>query len=239
MASKKGFVTDGMTVSEILNMSPETLSKLNKREISRALRTVSLAANKRIARLKSHATKTSEGYVSSGKKSGATIATDALNWVTNDGHSRTKFGVKKSETRNQMIAQLQKAKKFMSMQSSTVGGATKLRKAREKKLFGKTREQAARSQTTKKGKQSVYQMFEQKYKDVWSAYRKFLEIKGRDPHSYLAGSDSILELIGNKVLTGGNEEDAITAALEKFTSEYEAQQQEYNELFNDDDFWEI
>ena len=127
----------------------------------------------------------------------------------------------------------------MSMQSSTVGGATKLRKAREKKLFGKTREQAARSQTTKKGKQTVYQMFEQKYKDVWSAYRKFLEIKGRDPHSYLAGSDSILELIGNKVLTGGNEEEAITAALEKFTSEYEAQQQEYNELFNDDDFWEI
>ena len=109
MASKKGFVTDGMTVSEILNMSPETLSRLNKREISRALRTVSLAANKRITRLKSHATKTSEGYVSSGKKSGATIATDALNWVTNDGHSRTKFGVKKSETRNQMIAQLQKA----------------------------------------------------------------------------------------------------------------------------------
>lgn len=239
MASKKGFVTDGMTVSKILNMSPDTLSRLNKREISRALRTVSLAANKRINRLKAHATKTKDGYVSTGKKSGSTIATDALNWVTNDGHSRTKFGVKKSETRNQMIAQLQKAKKFMSMQSSTIGGATKLRKTREKKLFGKTREQAARSKGTKKGKQAVYEMFEQKYKDVWSVYRKFLEIKGRDPHSYLAGSDSILELIGNKVLSGGNEEDAITAALEKFTSQYEAEQASYNELFDDSDFWEV
>ena len=49
MADK--FKTEGMTVNEILNLDYETLHSFDKRDISRALRTVSLAANKRIDRL--------------------------------------------------------------------------------------------------------------------------------------------------------------------------------------------
>ena len=90
---KQPFFTEGMTVKEILNISPDQLMKLNKRDISRALRTVSLAANKRISKLKDKAKKTPSGYVPKAK--GSQINTSALNWVTNDGHKRTKFGVKK------------------------------------------------------------------------------------------------------------------------------------------------
>ena len=234
---KQPFYVEGMTVNEILNISPDKLAKLNKRDISRALRTVSLAANKRVNRLKAKATKTKEGYVP--KTKGSQINTSALNWVTNDGHKRTKFGVKKSSTRNEMLHQLKTIKQFMEMKTSTVTGAISVRKETEKRLFGKTREQAARGMKTKKAKAEVFKRYEQMSRDVWAYYRKFLEIKGRDPHSYMSGSDAIIEMIGQKVVTGADEETAINSALDMFKSSYEQEQAEYNELFNDDDFWTI
>ena len=232
---KQPFYVEGMTVSEILNISPYQLMKLNKRDVSRALRTVSLAANKRVNRLKSKATKTKDGYVP--KTKGSQINTSALNWVTNDGHKRTKFGVKKSSTRNEMLHQLKTIKQFMEMKTSTVKGATEVRKDIEKRLFGKTREQAARGVKTKKAKAEVYKRYETMSREVWSYYRKFLEIKGRDPHSYMSGSETIIELIGQKVVSGASEEESIQAALDMFKSSYEEEQAEYNALFNDDDFW--
>lgn len=232
---KQPFYVEGMTVSEILNISPYQLMKLNKRDVSRALRTVSLAANKRVNRLKSKATKTNDGYVP--KTKGSQINTSALNWVTNDGHKRTKFGVKKSSTRNEMLHQLKTIKQFMEMKTSTVKGATEVRKDIEKRLFGKTREQAARGVKTKKAKAEVYKRYETMSREVWSYYRKFLEIKGRDPHSYMSGSETIIELIGQKVVSGASEEESIQAALDMFKSSYEEEQAEYNALFNDDDFW--
>ena len=232
---KQPFYVEGMTVSEILNISPDQLARLNKRDISRALRTVSLAANKRVNRLKSKATKTKDGYVP--KTKGSQINTSALNWVTNDGHKRTKFGVKKSSTRNEMLHQLKTIKQFMEMKTSTVKGATEVRKDIEKRLFGKTREQAARGVKTKKAKAEVYKRYETMSREVWSYYRKFLEIKGRDPHSYMSGSETIIELIGQKVVSSASEEESIQAALDMFKSSYEEEQAEYNALFNDDDFW--
>ena len=234
---KNQFFTEGMTVKEILNISPEQLMKLNKRDISRALRTVSLAANKRIAKLKDKAKKTPSGYVP--KTKGSQINTSALNWVTNDGHKRTKFGVKKASTRNEMLHQISQIKQFMEMKTSTVRGATEVRKDIEKRLFGKTREQAARRVRTKKAKAEVYARYESMSRDVWSYYRKFLEIKGRDPHSYMSGSDAIIESVGQAVLSGKSEEEVIQSALDQFKSQYEEEQAEFNDLFNDNDFWTI
>lgn len=232
---KQPFYTEGMTVKEILNISPDQLMKLNKRDISRALRTVSLAANKRISKLKDKAKKTPSGYVPKAK--GSQINTSALNWVTNDGHRRTKFGVKKASTRNEMLHQISQIKQFMSMKTSTVRGATEIRKDIEKRLFGKTREQAARRVKTKKAKAEVYARYESMSRDVWAYYRKFLELKGRDPHSYYSGSDTIIDMIGQSVLSGKGEEETIQSALDLFKSQYEEEQAEYNNLFNDDDFW--
>ena len=44
----KKFFVEGLTVEQILSMDPAQMAKLDKRDISRALRTVALAANKRI-----------------------------------------------------------------------------------------------------------------------------------------------------------------------------------------------
>lgn len=234
----KKFFTEGMTVKDILSMDPRDIMKLDQREMSRALRTVSLAANKRIARLKQYAKKTPTGYVPKGADT--QIATDALNWVTKNGKIRTKFGVKSAGTRNQMLKQFSTIKQFMDMKSSTVTGATSLRREREKKLFGKTREQAGRGQS-KRQKQKTYAHFQQMNAKVWELYYKFMELYGLNPHSVWEGSDEVLEIIGHDVADGKSDEEIITEALKKVMREYESQQDEYNSIFGDDftDFGQI
>lgn len=229
--SKKPFYVEGMTVEQILSMNPREMMKLDTREISRALRTVSLAANKRINRLKQYAKKSTTGYVPKGVKT--QIATDSLNWVTKNGKVKIPFGVKSAGTRNKMLQQISTIKQFMSMKSSTVTGATQLRKQREKKLFGKTREQAGRGQN-KKQKQQTYNKFHEMNARVWELYYKFMELEGMDPHSVWAGSDEILEIIGHGVAEGKSEEDIITEALNKVKEAYEESQEEYNKIFGDD-----
>lgn len=225
------FYVSGMTVKEILSMDPRELQKLNTREVSRALRTVSLAANKRIARLRQYAKKTPTGYVPKGANT--QIATDALNWVTRNGKSKTKFGVKSASSRNKMLQQISTIKQFMGMKSSTVTGATALRKEREKKLFGKTREQAGRGQS-KRQKAKTYAHFQEMNARVWDLYYKFMEISGMDPHSVWAGSDEVLSLIGHGVAEGKSDEDIVSEALSRVKEAYEAQQDEYNKIFGDD-----
>ena len=231
--SKKPFYVEGMTVEQILSMNPREMMKLDTREISRALRTISLAANKRINRLKQYAKKTTTGYVPKGVKT--QIATDALNWVTKNGKVKMPFGVKSAGTRNKMLQQISTIKQFMSMKSSTVTGATQLRKQREKKLFGKTREQAGRGQT-KKQKQQTYNNFQEMNARVWELYYKFMELSGMDPHSVWSGSDEILEIVGHGVAEGKSDEEIITEALSKVKEAYEESQEEYNKIFGDD--WE-
>ena len=77
MASSKAFYVDNMTAQEILSLGDDVLSKLSARDMSRALRTVALVANKRVNRLMKNAVKRQGGYIE--KKSGKAIALDALN----------------------------------------------------------------------------------------------------------------------------------------------------------------
>ena len=227
----KKFYTEGMTVSEILSMDPREMAKLNTREISRALRTVSLAANKRVARLKQYAKKENGKWVPK-KTSAVQIATDALNWFTENARV-SKFGVKGAGSRNKMLQQISAIKQFMGMKTSTVSGATKVRKEREKRLFGKTREQAGRGQS-KKQKQKTYARFQQMNARVWELYYKFMELAGMDPHSVWSGSDEVLSLIGHGVSAGKSDEEIITEALQKVKETYEQSQEEYNQIFGDD-----
>lgn len=227
----KKFYVEGMTVEQILSMNPREMAKLNTREISRALRTVSLAANKRINRLKQYAKKEKTGYVPKGVKT--QVATDALNWVTKNGKVKMPFGVKSAGTRNKMLNQISTIKQFMSMKSSTVTGATALRKEREKKLYGKTREQAARG-LTKRQKAATYKHFQEMNTRVWDLYYNFMNLQKMDPHSVWYGSDEILEIIGHGVASANSEEDIITEALNRVKEATEAQQEEHDKLFGDD-----
>lgn len=228
----KKFYVDNMTVEQILAMDPAQMAKLDKRDISRALRTVSLAANKRIAKLEKYAKRTKHGYEQN-PKGGKSIATDALNWVSNDGQTKPKFGVRKADNRNQMIAQIGKVRQFMNMKTSTVTGAVAVRKMREKNIFGKTREQMVRGKTEKQ-KVSIYKNIQQMYNTIWSAYHKYRELKNQDPHAYYEDSMQVMTMLAQNVTSGEGEEAAIKNTVDEMTAAYEAKQVEYNDLFGDD-----
>lgn len=236
MADK--FKTEGMTVNEILNLDYETLHSFDKRDISRALRTVSLAANKRINRLLKQSRKTKEGYVPK-KTASKNIAVDALNAVTNDGTKKAKFGVKSAKTRNEMIQQINDIRKFMNMKTSTVTGAVKVRQEREKRLFGKTREQAGKGLTVKE-KAKLAKEYSAAASSAYSVYRKFLEHEGipNSPYQNFAGSDTILNLIGNAMANGESDESALDRAIESYNNAYVKQQEEWIEATNESDMWE-
>lgn len=226
----KPFYTDGMTVEQILNLPIQELQKLNQRDLSRALRTVSLAANKRVKRLLNNAELKDFGYV---PKPGKTIATDALNYITNNGMSVPKFGVKKSATYNQMSKQFAQIKKFMKMQSSTVSGAGDLQIKRMKNLFGSTYDNAIqKARKTKKSIQAVKEKFAELTSNVWSAYRLFLELEGRDSHSYYDGSTGILEFIASRVEGGEGPIDLAMAARKKVSTDYEIEQSTMRSIYS-------
>lgn len=217
-----GFYTDGMTVAEILALGDDILSKMSKRDLSRALRTVSLAANKRIDRLEKQAVKRKGGYVE--RKSGKGISTAALNAVTNDGKTTGKFKVG-NKSRNQMYSEFARAREFMGMKSSTVKGAVAVRKGMEERAFGKTREEAAKGKT-KKQQKAITKTFQDKVKEVYSEFRKFLEEENVDK----GDTGRILAIIGKKIIgDNGTGDEAREAARQSLTEAYETKQQEHIE----------
>ena len=124
----KPFKVEGLTVKQILELQPDELSSFDEREMSRALRTVSLAANKRVRRLKENAKYSrSEGKYVTKKSAKQNIALDALNAVTKDGSIKgDPFGVSKAKGRNDMYHQLSQIRQFMNAKTSTVKGAKAL-----------------------------------------------------------------------------------------------------------------
>lgn len=242
MPDKKPFYVDGMTVQQILEIPPSELAKLNQRDLSRALRTVALAANKRINRLLKETKKTSEGYVPK-KTSVKSIATDALNWVTNDGKTPAHFGVKSAKTYNQMSKQFATIRQFMSMQSSTVSGAARLNNLRFKRMFGDNFTKQIKQAKSKTAKQTVLNKFTELSKEGWKAYRRFLELNKYDVHALYEGSESIINFVANLVIDGSDFESAATIAYSRFTQNYEEQERYQNDLaeslFNTDSYTDI
>lgn len=169
MSKKQKEPLNNYTVEQILSMGDNELNKMNQRQMSHMLRTVSLAANKRITRLEKNA-----------EKGG--IATDALNAIQDSG-GRFYVG---NKNRNQMLSELARAREFMNMKTSTVTGATDVRKNRERMLYGKTREEIAKEQKNKKKKQEQAERkrkreFERKEKKKQKeAAKKGIEYKPRE-----------------------------------------------------------
>lgn len=239
------FKTDGMTVEQILSLGDEVLNGFSQRELSHALRTVALAANKRINRLEKQATKTAEGWESNASKKG--IAVDALNAVSDDAKRKNggRFYVG-DKNRNQIYAELSRAREFMNMKTSTVSGAVEVRKQREKRLFGKTREEAKAEEKKKQRKKkktetaatptgntqtsgNIANDYEQRLKDTYKAYREYCE-----NHFLKKGQESstALKEIGRVILSGSNKNEAIEQAENKLKEEYNKEQDERNKAFN-------
>lgn len=164
---KEPFKTEGMTVRQILNMGQEELNSMSKRDLSRALRTVALAANKRMDRLAKHAIKNTNqmGDVTYTEKGSLGIDFEAL-YATNE----KRFGVGRGKVnRNTIYKEFMRVKGFMDAPSSTIPGAIKLRQKREKAVFGKTREQMSDEDLSRIGDINKFMS------DVYSEYHKFQE----------------------------------------------------------------
>lgn len=239
------YKTDGMTVAQILSLGDDVLNGFTQRELSHALRTVALAANKRINSLEKQATKTAEGWESNANKRG--IAIDALNAVSDDGKRKNggRFYVG-DKNRNQIYAELSRAREFMNMKTSTVSGAVEVRKQREKRLFGKTREEAKADEKKQRKKnntrttqtetptgnttkeKNIANNYEQRLKDTYKAYREY-----RENHYLKKGQESstVLKEMGRVILLGGNKDEAIKKAENELIEEYNKEQDERNESF--------
>lgn len=226
MASSKPFFTDKMTVDQILNLDYQTLNKLDKRELSRALRTVSLAANKRLTRLRKNAIFDKEkGYLP--KSGNLGMAPYALNQVTMYGRKKAKWGVEKTKgNRNKMLQQLKEIRDFWNMSTSTVKGAKNVRKKSEERLFGKTREEAAKGKRGK-ARAEIYETYEERMKKAYEAYRKFLEYQKVNKWSAYEGSASILQTIGNVIENEGDIDEALDAAIKADEEAYRERQDEW------------
>ena len=80
------FRTEGMTINEIMALGDDTLRTFSARDMSRAVRTLALAANKRAKRLSQYGYKRGGKWVE--KKGGPGVDFNALYGMT------SKFGVK-------------------------------------------------------------------------------------------------------------------------------------------------
>lgn len=229
----KPFKVEGLTVKQILELQPDELSSFDEREMSRALRTVSLAANKRVRRLKENAKYSrSEGKYVTKKSAKQNIALDALNAVTKDGTIKgDPFGVSKAKGRNDMYHQLSQIRQFMNAKTSTVKGAKAVRQAREKRLLGKTTEQLTRGMTKAQQAQKKAEI-NNIMSETYRGFRKYLEANGipNNPYENFEGSDTILTIIKTKVIETGDHEAGLQEALDRDTVVYEAEKEEEKPL---------
>lgn len=250
----KGFYTDGMTVDEILNLGDDQIRSLSQRDISRALRTVALAANKRINRLMDKAVKRGGQYVEK-KSAKKAIALDALNKLAEESGGNIKFSAK-GKTRNQMIAELGRARSFMKMKTSTVSGAEQVRKMREARTLGQTREdvmkkaakeykrdykkRTGKSPTKKQVKQvqvKAFKEFQKLNSEIWSRFRKFNEMNNKT--GKYQGSDEILDMIANRTANGKDESETLADAAKLYDEQYMQQMDEEYQAMADSDYDEL
>lgn len=259
MASSKKFFTDDMTAEEIINLGDDILSKLDKRDLQRAVRTTALVANKRLKRLKAQA-KHEGGFKDSKyvEKVSAKhkIALDALNAITEQGKTPATFGVGKNKSRNELYAELARIRRFLNMKTSTLKGAKAVRQQREKRLFKETREEAlkkARKEYTKgykkatgkkppkknikKIEKAIEKKFAEKPKEVWEVYNKHQELhhlqdKSSSAHFKGYGYEKLIEETGEMIMEGEPEDRILEALQEKEEELYIEQQNELMEELN-------
>ena len=220
------FYTDGMTVSQILALGDDVLSKLDRRELSRALRTVALAANKRIDRLTQYAYRRHGKYVE--KLDGPGLDLNLLNH-----YGKTRFGVG-DKNRNEIYQEFARVRSFMSSKGSTVRGSINIRRAKEKALFGKTREEMGKG-LNKKEKRALAKKLNKAMETTYKTYKEFEEEEAWTGMYEKEKARSRLRSIGSKMLEGKSPEEAKEELKQEAQESYEANEEQYQ----NDDFGEL
>lgn len=242
MPSSKPFYTDNMTVSEILDLGDDILSTLSQRDLSRALRTVALAANKRMNRLMQHAYKKHGQFVEKVDSPG--IDLHALNKTKGQ-----KFSVGK-KNRNQIYQELARARDFMSQRTSTMAGAKEVRKARELAMFGKTREELFKDykkaverrekkkisklnrKLNRQFKKHMKELMEETYKQYAIFEEEYQNLGNYEKED---GRRRFREM-GTRILRGEDPDEVRKSMMTQATQEYEQQQEQQAD--NEPAFWQ-
>lgn len=218
---KKPFFVEGMTIEQIINLGDDVISKMNQRDLSRALRTVSLAANKRINRLmkKAEVTTNEMGDVTYTDISGQGIDFEAL-YVTGG----KKFGLGRGKhQRSEIYKEFAKVRSFLKAESTTIAGAIKLRQKREKQLFGTTREELYKYVAP-----AEYALLEAEMKDmmkdIYSEFHRWKEEYQIEGGYNKDLGKRVLRMFGRRTMKGMTAEDARAEIEEYYDRKYEQQE---------------
>ena len=237
---EKPFFTEGMTIEEIMQLGDDTLRNLEERDISRAVRTLSLAANKRFNRLLSRAEviTNAEGkvdkFVERADKRGKAYGLDfnALygysSYIENTPSGKVKpFGVTNVKTKKgeegyvgALKAEFTRVRNFLQAESTTVEGATELRKTKELELFGQTREQKIQQMLDEGySAEDIRNMLNERndfMSDVYEAYHKWRETYATMGTYDKKQGKEMLREIGELMDKGSDESSAIATMTAKY-----------------------
>lgn len=236
----KPFYTDNMTVNEILALGDDVLNKMDRRDLSRALRTVALAANKRINRLLNKAdiqVDQKTGDIKYVDKSGKGIDFEALYFT-----GGKKFGVGKSKDRNEIYKEFAKVRNFMNANSTTITGAIALRQKRERAVFGKTREKMTQGMSQHDAAAAVANLNEI-MSDVYSEFHKWKEEYQMQGGYDKAVGRRVIKMLARRMMNKGmTGEEARQSVSDYYDRKYEKQQEEQSADDNDpmtelSDYW--
>jgi len=219
MAKKKNqgpFLVEGMTVSQILNLGDDVIRHMSTRDLSRAVRTVSLAANKRLTRLEAHAEKTKTGYREKGTKL-LGIDFNALQ------SNQSRFGVRGAKSQGQLMSEFTRVRNFLNAGSSTIAGAVQLRKDKELALFGRTREDiisekiaTGQISNTVGAINKEYRRIDRQMKGAYENYNKWKEEFGMKGGYDIGEGREILARFGRMQQAGIRKNSALKQVREEY-----------------------
>ena len=226
MAKKKNqgpFLVEGMTVKEIISMGDDMIFGMSKRDLSRAVRTISLAANKRLKRLEQHAVKTRSGLYQEKGKNLLGIDFNALY------SNQSRFGVKGAKTQGELKAEFIRARNFLQAGSSTIAGAIDLRKQKERALFGKTREDIVADMiakgeiaNTRGAINKEYRRIDNRMRAVYENYNKWKEEFGMKGGYDEAEALSVLSRFGALADAGVRKDSALKQIRAEYNEKYKS-----------------
>lgn len=241
--AKKPFFTEGMTIEEIMKLGDDTLRQLSERDISRAVRTLSLAANKRFNRLltranvitndKGEVVKFTERADKRGKAYGLDF--NALYGYSSYIESAPKgakvkpFGVTNVKIAKgeegytgALKAEFSRVRNFLQAGSTTIEGSVNLRQNKEITLFGQTREEKIQEMLNEGASaEDIRNMLNSRDEFMSDVYDTFHIWKERyaliGVYDTDKGKEMLAEL-GRKMDKGQTGEEAINSMENKYNS---------------------
>lgn len=218
-APKQPFKVEGMTVAEIINLGDDELNRMNARDLSRALRTVALAANKRIKRLEKKAEKRENEF---GDTQYIDISGQGIDFEALYAVGGKRFGLGKGKhDRGDIYKEFARVRNFMNAKSTTISGAIELRKKRERQVFGKTSEEMFEGVSAAE-RDLMQSNMKDIMSDIYSEYHRWREEYAIEGGYTKEKGRRVLKMFGRRVMDKGmSPEEARQDISEYYDLEYE------------------